>query len=185
MKNHIQYRDIMKAYSKVGRVGGPGYAVRGGLRGFAGQGYAMTAAEDDAAAAAYAADCGAACAPCDLPVNTVSRIIVAGFKPKCIGGCQSETVHAEIDAQGQLLQLYIDPGIASQLTITDLRIGRWPAFGNCEPIPASYFSCCDALDQFTSNVFPANTRICMTVKNKRKQPVEFEALLKLAICEPC
>ena len=186
MKN---YRDIIAGYSRVGRTGA---VVARGFRGLLPGRTVLRTVNGDMATTeeewleSGAADCvQAEC--CPLPPGRVARIAFAGFEPKCVKGCTTEVVEATVDAQSEIIGLYIDPSIASAFSILDFRIGRWPALANCHPISASLFSCCDMDENMFSSIqLAANARICLTVKNKRKnQDIEFEATLKVIICEPC
>ena len=178
MNKRIQYRDIMKAQPRIGNLAlGQRIAYVDGSNG-SGNGD-MTYEE-------YLANgCEVKC--CPPPTPKVQRVVYGGFKSKCIKGCDSETLVATVNAQAQLIGIFFDPSIASSLLITDIRFGRWPALANCEAISAAVFACCDMENNnFVSAVMAANTEICMTVKNRRKHPVEVEGVtFKALICEPC
>lgn len=188
--NRINYRDIIRKASRVGNVGALGMpGVLGGYPGLATNQLAMMAGAAQLSPEAWnaylAAGCNVPC--CPVPEPTVARVVFGGFKAKCVKGCSSETLVAHVQAPSQLVGIFFDPSIASSLLISDLRIGRWPALANCEPISAAVFACCDMDDNMFSSInVPANTEICMTVKNRRKNEINLEGVtFKAIICESC
>ena len=181
MNTRVQYRDIMKGYSRVGNHPALGFSNRALARQVA----TVNMTEEEKAEW-YAAGCPAeGC--CEPPPNKVESVLFAGFKSKCIGSCGTVTLEAHIQAQASIIGLFVPPDIATALLITDFRAGLRPLLGNCEGISAAVFACCEMdVNAFNTVSMYPNTEICVTFKNRRKQSFEIEGVtLKLLVCQPC
>lgn len=165
------YRDIMDSYDRMGVQ--PAYApypATGNLPGVA----------------IYPNELVGANSPCAVPAPSTPRIVYAGFERACIDKCGTETVKATIQAPYTVTGLFIPPRVACALSIIDFRIGRWPALGSCDPVPADLFSTNDMDEQmFGSMEQAANTEVCLTLENETNRPINFTGALKVVICEPC
>lgn len=168
MSSRQNYRDVLRAYDRMGQ--------------------GMVVSPLDGTAVVAAAPAGAACgiACCPVPEGTVGHIVPVGFERVCIPPCGEVTVRMSIPAPATILALFVPASIAGCLSLKNWNIGRWQAFGNCDPVPAEMFSCCELDENALVGVaVAANTEICLTVINECKRNIDFRAAVKALVCDVC
>lgn len=203
MQNHIAfpqvaprrtYRDIPGQYDRMGQF----------LPAFPFQGVQYATAADGSVTQADASMAG--CVPeyscptqklapfcgafqcCPVPKATTAYPRVVGFPRVCIGPCECETIDTSVCGPFTLIDMYISPKIAHDLSITAFQVGCSNLMVSCDPIPAEVFACCENFGEsalISTQTVEANTPICLTVENEGSKEKEFKGALYGLLCLAC
>ena len=177
MNRNVSYRDIVKSYDRTGQLA-PSMVDNNALN--------TLLALQGSAALAGQANCNVECCPVPAPTN--ARVLPSGFDEFCLDSCEVELAETLICAPTTLTGIYVSPTVACHLSVRNLVVCRWQGFGNCNWIPADFFACCDATAAFEmwSVTVPANSKICMEVRNdSKKDGVKFKGAVITVICDSC